>query len=894
MKQQYISYQETIDFLKHAMGEHPNLIRLESIGETWEGRPIMMVTISQDVAYANEKPAMLYTGTIHAREWIGIELATTFVKYIIENYKSNPRLLSALTRNTLYMVPCLNPDGFEYSRRHFSFWRKNRRDNGDGTFGVDLNRNFAVRFRKSTDTSSNIYGGPEAFSEPETRAIKEFVDHHANITIALDYHSQGNVFFPAHKFNHEEEIEGADLNILCANMASEIRKVTGRQYGIHRGKPPFNLIHGSGREYYYSKGIIATVVEVGTRNIPDYLVNMSQSVDENIPALVCALESAINYSKHAPARVANFTGDNIGAYELTLNWEHESEADIYFEIYRSEQAKSPCSADSCIAVTRSLSYTDVQLKSGQRYFYHIRAVDRVTGIKSPFAPALKLRTLLANDEFLHTLFPAKKDVGYVGEKTPSLNSEHFGYNSLFVGVNRNKGCCYGVIAFNLDHFPADAELKKAAFSLYPMNRVNAKIEKYGEWSVSILDASEINDITCYDQIANASVVQTLGDAIESDRLTQGIWSEWLFTGVERRILQEQIDRGRLILRIEGPGRLPLGNDSQMMQFDIGYGRFGGGIHYRPNLEIIYTRANERLSLEPSAIHTINKKEVIPGSLKSGFDKNGDKVYGHLSFALEGLPDPERTVITSAYVQLRAKNQLKTQKDIRFTIEMAELKELGYLNVQNRQQIEYVGYEVSNAQLREKASHNFMFDSYCKKILEDLHADEKPVYLVVRPTTPSQEKNALINWHGEDDAYQAQLVIEYIERRKQALPAPTELSAVVDGDKVKLTWKNPEHKDFVGCYVVRNRFHPPRSPLDGVKLYGGPDEYTYDDFGNPNIPKYYSIFSYDNVPNHSVPSSLKFSIDEVLPLVEDEELETQEEEEERLRREGHQTCEEVIC
>ncbi|WP_330925710.1 M14 family zinc carboxypeptidase [Candidatus Sororendozoicomonas aggregata] len=880
MKQQYTSYQETIDFLEQAMGDHPDLIRLQSIGETWEGRPIMMVTISQDVAYADEKPALLYTGTIHAREWIGIELATKFVKYIINNYKINPRLLSALTRNTLYMVPCLNPDGFEYSRRHFSFWRKNRRDNGDGTFGVDLNRNFSVHFRKSNDTGSNIYGGPEAFSEPETLAIKQFVDSHTNITIALDYHSQGNVFFPAHKFNHEEEVEGADLNMLCANMASEIRKVTGRQYGIHRGKPPFNLINGSGREYYYNQGIIATVVEVGTRNIPDYLVNMSQSVDENIPALVSALESAINYSKHAPGRVANFTAEAIGITDITFRWEHDSEADIYFELFRSEHAKSPCSRDNCIAEIRSLSYTDVQLKSGQRYFYHIRAVDRVTGIKSPFAPVLKLRTRLSKDEFLHTLFPLKKEVGYVGEKTTPLNSGHFGHNSLFVGVNKNKGCCYGVIAFNMDQFPCDARLKKAAFSLYPMNRVNAKIEKYGEWSVSILDASEISDITCYDQIANATVVQTLGAAIESDRLTQGIWTQWLFTEVERRILQQQMDGGRLLLRLEGPEILPLGNDSQMMQFDIGYGRFGGGIHYRPNLEIIYTRDSQQISLEPSAIHTINKKEVYPGTLKSGFDKNGDKVYGHLRFDLNGLPDSERTVVTSACVQLRAKNKLKTRKDIRFTIELAELEELGYANVQSRQQIEYVGYEVSNTQLRENATHNFMFDSYCRAILEELQANAKPVYLIVRPTTPSKEQNAIIDWHSEGDSYQAQLVINYIERRKKPLPAPAELSAVIDKGKVKLTWVNPDDGDFVGCYVVRNRFHPPRSPLDGVKLYAGPDEYTFDDYGNPNIPKYYSVFSYDNVPNYSVPSSLMFSIDEVLPVVEEDMLETQEEEEQR--------------
>ena len=881
MKQQYISYQETIDFLNQAMGEHPDLIRLQNIGDTWEGRPIMMVTVSQDVAYADEKPALLYTGTIHAREWIGIELATKFIKYIIDNYKTNPRLLRALTRNTLYMVPCLNPDGFEYSRRHFSFWRKNRRDNGDGTFGVDLNRNFSVRFRKGSETSSNIYGGPEAFSEPETQAIKNFVDNRPNITVALDYHSQGNVFFPAHKFNHEEELEGTDLNLLCANMAGEIRKVTGRQYGIHRGKPPFNLINGSGREYYYNRGILATVVEVGTRNIPDYLMNMSQSVDENIPALLHALESAINYSKHAPERAAGLKAEQISAQEVALSWEHNSDSDIYFEIYRNEAPKQPCTESNCIAVTGARSFTDVQLKSGQRYYYTLRAVDRVTGIKSPYTPALKIRTRLASDEFFYTLFPAKRDVGYVGEKTRTRNTEHFGYNSLFVGVNRNKGCCYGVIAFTLDSLPADAMIKKASFSLYPMNRVNAKIEKYGEWSVSILDASEISDLSSYDQIANAPAVQTLGDAIESDQLTQGIWTDWDFTAVERRILQQQIEQGRVVLRIEGPDSLPLGHDSQMMQFDIGYGRFGGGIHYRPSLELTYTRASQQLNLEPGSIHTINKSGVIPGTLTSGFDNEGDKVYGHLAFNLEGLPDPEKTVVTSAYIKLRAKDQLKTRKDIRFTIELAELEELDYESVQSRQQIEYLGYEVSNGQLRENPSHDFMFDSYCRTILEELHSKGAPVYLIVRPTTPSQERNAIIDWHGEGDVWQTELVIEYIERRKEPLSPPSELSAVEEKGQVKLTWKKPEDDDFVGCYVVRNRFHPPRSPHDGVKLYGGQDEYTYDDFGNPNIPKYYSVFSYDNVPNYSAPSTLMFSVEEVIPVLEDEVYETQEEEEYRL-------------
>jgi len=239
----------------------------------------VLVKISKDVQNADSKPAMLYTGTIHAREWIGHELALKFIEHIAKNQNIDPVLEKALNESTIYMVPCLNPDGYEYSRKHFSFWRKNRRPNKDGSIGVDLNRNFSIGFKKVSDTSSNVYGGEHPFSEAETLAIKEFVDAHPNITIALDYHSQGNVFFPAHKFMHEAEIDGTDMNALCANMNDEISKVTGRKYGIHRGKPPAGLISGSGREYYYSKGIIATVVEVGTKNIPDYMKSMSGSIN---------------------------------------------------------------------------------------------------------------------------------------------------------------------------------------------------------------------------------------------------------------------------------------------------------------------------------------------------------------------------------------------------------------------------------------------------------------------------------------------------------------------------------------------------------------------------------------------------------------------------------------
>ncbi|MEA2073075.1 MAG: M14 family zinc carboxypeptidase, partial [Campylobacterota bacterium] len=259
MREQYTSYSDCVDFFKSAQKTNPNLFKVETIGTTWEDREIIAVSITNNIKTNKDKPALFYTGTIHAREWIGIELSLAFAQYILEHIDYDPQLNAMFDRSTLYMVPCANPDGFEYSRNHFAFWRKNRRRNPDGSFGVDLNRNFSVGFTPNKDTTSNVYSGPSAFSEPETAALRDFVVEHKNITIALDYHSQGNVFFPAHNFIHEDAEDAIDLNLLAGNMAEEIRHESGREYGIHMGKPPVHLISGSGREFYYSQGALAIV-----------------------------------------------------------------------------------------------------------------------------------------------------------------------------------------------------------------------------------------------------------------------------------------------------------------------------------------------------------------------------------------------------------------------------------------------------------------------------------------------------------------------------------------------------------------------------------------------------------------------------------------------------------
>jgi hypothetical protein len=854
MKKQYKSYAQTQEFLKECVLKHPEIIQIESIGKTWEDRKIMLAKVSLHVKSADLKPALLYTGTIHAREWIGNELAISFIEYLLENYQTNPQILEAITKNCLYIVPCLNPDGFEYSRKYFSFWRKNRRNNADGTYGVDLNRNFSVGFHKTNETSSNVYSGPFAFSEPETKAIKAFVDSHTNITIALDYHSQGNVFFPTHKFNHEAEIEGTDHNTLCANMNYCIQKVTGRKYGIHRGKPPKALISGSGREYYYDRGIIASVVEVGTRNIPDFMQNMRESIHENFPALLYALSEAKNYSKEAPKRPQCFLAQEVSSQEALLKWDYESKEDIYFEIYRNRENKEACNENSLIGVTKNNHFLDVELQSGTQYFYYIRAVDNKTKIKSPFAPKTRIQTMLDRTEFFRSIFPAPNDIGYVAELTKEQNRAHFGKNSLFVGVDENRGVSYGVIDFKLDTLPKEAHILEAKLSLYPLDRVNAKIEKFGEWGVCFVDQKSIAQKSDYEQIHNAQILQTIGVTIPSENLTQGIWSYWDFSAYERHLLEIELQTNQSVLfRIGGPTKLPLGRDSQMMMFDLGYGGFGGGIHYRPSLFIKYTLPNQKLQIKASRIATISSKGVDEKRLSCGFDKENSKIYGYMEFDLKDLPAPEHTVITNAYITIKSTSRTDSNEDIRYNVEFVDISEPTCKTLKERERIEFIGYEVSRADLQKNRDNHFIFDSYSKLALEDMHQRGEKSQFVIKPTS-SIIKNHLVTWKED-----VSLNIEYIKRRVNPPLAPTDLKIFSEGGKVKLVWTNPTNDGFVGVYVVRNCFHTPTSPFDGDKLYAGKDNYTYDSFGNEKVPKYFAIFSYDDVPNYSAPLKGEWNI-----------------------------------
>ena len=198
----FLTYSEMLAELDLMAQLYPNLISTKAPISTFlteENRPIYWVKISDNPNQAEAEPEMLYTAIHHAREPASLQQTIYYMWFLLENYSSDNEVKAIVDNTQLLFVPCMNPDG--YIRNETTnpngggLWRKNRKNNNNGTFGVDLNRNYSYQWGgdgSSSNTSSEIYRGTSAFSEKETLAIKWLCEQH-DFKIALNSHAYGNL-----------------------------------------------------------------------------------------------------------------------------------------------------------------------------------------------------------------------------------------------------------------------------------------------------------------------------------------------------------------------------------------------------------------------------------------------------------------------------------------------------------------------------------------------------------------------------------------------------------------------------------------------------------------------------------------------------------------------------
>ncbi|MBI4668155.1 MAG: zinc carboxypeptidase [Elusimicrobia bacterium] len=192
----YHDVSETAAELSALASQKPDLVSVFSAGSSIQGRPIMVIRINADAKNdePSAKPGVVFMGAHHAREHLSTEMPLLLAKYLVSQYEQDQNLKNLLNQRDVYIMPIVNPDGAEYDLENdkYRMWRKNVRTNSDGSKGVDLNRNYGYKWGtggSSSSPGSETYMGTGPFSEPETQAVKQFVDARPNIKTMLSFHT---------------------------------------------------------------------------------------------------------------------------------------------------------------------------------------------------------------------------------------------------------------------------------------------------------------------------------------------------------------------------------------------------------------------------------------------------------------------------------------------------------------------------------------------------------------------------------------------------------------------------------------------------------------------------------------------------------------------------------
>ncbi|XP_069113551.1 carboxypeptidase B-like [Argopecten irradians] len=307
--QHYHSYAQINGFLSAiaASNSHATVYKL---GTSLQGRSINLIRFSTGTTSSGaHKRSIFMDGGIHAREWIAPAVVLYMIDQLANNPNNDPDIASLLDKFDFYLVPLVNPDGYEYTRSGDRMWRKNMASSygthhsifgrcGSDEMGVDLNRNFGHHWNPgnggSYDQCQETYAGPHALSEPETQAMAHAIDSVASHALVyLNIHSYGQYMIYPWGYTAQLPPDAADLDHLGRVAANAIYHTHGHRYTV--GEDTVVLYAAAGGADDYAKGHsgikYAYTVEMGDTGRYGFLLPESyiQSSGEEIWAGVKAM-----------------------------------------------------------------------------------------------------------------------------------------------------------------------------------------------------------------------------------------------------------------------------------------------------------------------------------------------------------------------------------------------------------------------------------------------------------------------------------------------------------------------------------------------------------------------------------------------------------------------------
>lgn len=361
---EYHTLSEMEEILENIANNHTNITNLTSIGKTYEDRDIWCLEISDNPGEDEGEPGVFFMGLHHAREWPSLEICLHIAQELTSEYGFDQKITDVVDNCRLWLIVCVNPDGYYYSHDQGIDWRKNRHYFPEfDEYGVDINRNYGGSCNGdswgawgsigggsvSHHSDQGIYCGPRDFSELETQAIRDiFLEN--NICAAISWHTYGElVMWPWGYSKIKQTPDDTYLRQVGEQIASKINKQTGSD--TYKPYQASNLYPTTGDTtdwaYGYSHYILgrptfAYTIEACKEFQPP-ASSLDQILQENFDGAIYLLQEAENISKTVshrvlPPLIKEMSTDIDGNY--TVSWE-EKNPDANPDFFQLDELSNP-------------------------------------------------------------------------------------------------------------------------------------------------------------------------------------------------------------------------------------------------------------------------------------------------------------------------------------------------------------------------------------------------------------------------------------------------------------------------------------------------------------------------------------------------------------------------
>jgi PKD repeat protein len=355
---EYHTFPEIEQILQTIANDHSDITNLFSIGESYEGRDIWCLEITDNPGVDEGEPGVFFIGLHHAREWPTVEICLYIANNLTDNYNTDPDITSVVNNRRLWIVPCENPDGYVYSHdQGHDMWRKNRRYFPEwNSYGVDPNRNYGGSSngdiwgswgsigdaRQTHDPDDDLFCGPWSESENCTQTIKNFFIQ-KDICALISWHTYSElVLWPWSYSIDETTPDNTYLSQVGTTMASLITQQDGT--GTYSPGQGASLYPTTGdttdwaygySHYVLGRPTFAYTIEACTSFHPSegYL---DQVCRENYDAGFYLLQEAENISnitpRVIPPIITDMSNDSDGDYNVTWIQQNTAADPDYYQL----------------------------------------------------------------------------------------------------------------------------------------------------------------------------------------------------------------------------------------------------------------------------------------------------------------------------------------------------------------------------------------------------------------------------------------------------------------------------------------------------------------------------------------------------------------------------------